>query len=129
MIRLLPNYAGEQTVYLTLQDGARNYTYTNYLIKLVNQVTKAAFYFVAVTDFDNPRYTAVTLRTDTDDTNNVLLTKPGFYVYEVYVQNSNTNLDPSNAIAKVEQGLLQALDAPITTAPATNPGTWFAYTD
>ena len=112
-----------------MQDGARNYTYTNYLIKLVNQVTKAAFYFVAVTDFDNPRYTAVTLRTDTDDTNNVLLTKPGFYVYEVYVQNSNTNLDPSNAIAKIEQGLLQVLDAPITTAPATNPGTWFAYTD
>jgi hypothetical protein len=127
MLRITPN-SGEQTLYLTLQDGARDYTYTHYLFKLTNQATKQAFYFVAVVDFDNPRYTAVRVRTDQDDTNNVLLTKPGFYVYEVYVQSSATNLDPDEATAKVEQGLLQATDEPITTAPATNPGAWFAYT-
>lgn len=127
MLRLLPNHAGAQTVYLTLQDAARDYTYTHYLFKLVNQTTKAAFYFVADTPFDNPRYTAVTVYTNTDDTNNVLLEDAGEYTYEVYVQSSATNLDPDNATALVERGLLLVTDTAISTAPATNPGTWFAY--
>lgn len=127
MIRLLPNH-GVQTVYLTLQDAARDYTYTHYLLELVNQTTKESFFFVASVDYDNPRYTAITVRTDTDDTNNVLLTSSGYYVYKAYVQSSAVNLDPANATALVEQGLLLVTDSPISTAPATNPGTWFSYT-
>jgi len=127
MIQLLPNYSGAQTIYLTLQESARDYDYTHYLFKFTHRMSGEAHYFVAVTPFDNPRYTAVEVYTNTDDVNNVLLTETGYYEYEVYVQSSATNLDPDSAIAKVEQGLLYIFGVDITTTPAIAASENFVY--
>lgn len=116
MIRLNAN-AGTQAIYLTLQDAARDWEYSHYLFVLTHRMSKKAHYFVAVTIFDNPRYTRVDVATDTDDTNNVLLTETGYYDYAVYVQNSAINLDPDNALARVEIGTLNVPGGAISSAP------------
>ena len=81
-------------------------------------MSKEAFYFVAYVVVDNPRYTRIDVATNTDDTNNVLLEDTGYYDYAVYVQNSETNLDPANALAKVEIGTLFVTGAAISNAPS-----------
>lgn len=127
MLQLLPNYAGVQTMYLTLQEAARDYSYTHYLFKLTHRISGVEHLFVADVSVDNPRYTAVDVRTDTDDINNALLTETGYYDYEVYVQTSSTNLDPDNAIAMIEQGLLYVFGQDITTTPTISASDNFVY--
>lgn len=127
MLRLLPDHPGVQTFYLTLQESARDYTYTHYLFRFTNRLSGAAFVFIADVAFDNPRYTAVDIRTDTSDTNNVQLTATGYYDYEVWVQDSAINLSPEGAIAKVEQGLLYVIGEDISTTPAIASSTNFVY--
>lgn len=127
MIQLLPNYSGAQTMYLTLQEAARDYNYTHYLFKLTHRLSGIDHYFVAVTPFDNPRYTSVEVYTNTDDTNNVLLTETGYYEYEVYVQTSASNLDPDAATALIEQGLLYVYGTTITTTPTISATDNFVY--
>jgi hypothetical protein len=114
-------------MYLTLQESATDYTYTHYLFKLTHRLSGAEHFFVADVSVDNPRYTAVDVVTDTDDTNNVLLVDAGFYEYEVYVQTSSTNLDPANATALIEQGLLQVTGPDITTTPTISASDNFVY--
>lgn len=116
MLRLLPDVPN-QDIYLTLQDAARDYVYTNYLFELVHRMTKEKFYFVAYIVADNPRYTRVRVSTDTTDTNNVTLSESGYYDYRVYVQNSATNVDPTAALARVEIGTLYVVGDAVTTAP------------
>ena len=118
MLYLNPNQAN-QTLYLTLQEAARDYLYTHYLFKLVNRTTGEDFYFVAVTDYDNERYTAVAIDTNVTNTNNVTLTDPGDYDYFVYAQTSSTNLDPANvAVAGlIERGTLRVPGPAIATFP------------
>ena len=127
MLQLLPNYAGVQTMYLTLQEAARDYSYTHYLFKLTHRISGVEHLFVADVSVDNPRYTAVEVRTDTDDTNNVLLTETGYYEYEVYVQTSSNNLDPDNATALIEQGLLYVFGVDITSTPTISASDNFVY--
>lgn len=127
MLQLIPDHPGSQVIYLTLQESARDYTYTHYLFKLTHRVSGVDHYFVAVVNFDNPRYTAVEVYTDADTTNNVHLTESGYYTYEVHVQNSSSNLDPANAIAKVEQGLLYVIGDTISSTPAIASGDNFVY--
>ena len=127
MLQLLPNYSALQTMYLTLQEAARDYAYTHYLFKLTHRISGVAHLFVANVAVDNPRYTAVELRTDTDDTNNVILTESGYYEYEVFVQSSSSNLDPDNATALVEQGLLYVFGQDITTTPSISASDNFVY--
>lgn len=117
MIRLNPN-SGTQAIFLTLQDAARDWQYTNYLFKLVHRMSKEEFFFVGDVVVDNPRYTRIDVATNTDDTNNVLLTDTGYYDYAVYVQNSESNLDPANALAKVEIGTLFVTGTAISNAPS-----------
>jgi len=117
MIRLNPN-SGTQAIYLTLQDAARDWTYTHYLFKLVHRMSKKAHYFVGYVIQDNPRYTRIDVATNVADTNNVLLTETGYYDYAVYVQNSSTNLDPENALARVEIGTLFVTGTAISSSPA-----------
>ena len=108
--------AGEQILYLTLQQAAHDYAYTHYLFKLVNRVTQEDFYFVADVETDNPRYTAVAISTNISTVNDVLLTEPGDYDYFVYAQNSASNLDPANAsvVALISQGTLRINGQPQT---------------
>ena len=128
MLYLNPN-SGEQIIYLTLQEAARDYSYTHYLFKLVNRSTHEEFYFVADVETDNPRYTAIRLRTNIDNTNNVLITEFGEFDYFVFVQNSSTNKNPSNAavVAEVEQGTLKINGPSITQFPAIALPTDYVY--
>ena len=128
MLYLNPN-TGEQILYLTLQDAARDYAYTHYLFKLVNRSTQAAFYFVADIETDNPRYTAIRVRTNIDNTNNVLITEFGEFDYFVFVQNSSTNKDPNNVnvVAQVEQGTLKVNGPSITSFPTITIPNEFVY--
>jgi hypothetical protein len=128
MLYLNPN-TGEQILYLTLQDAARDYSYTHYLFKLVNRSTHEAFYFVADVETDNPRYTAIRVRTNIDNTNNVLITEFGEFDYFVFVQNSSTNKDPNNVnvVAQVEQGTLKVNGPSITSFPTITIPNEFVY--
>lgn len=114
-------------MYLTLQEKARDYTYTHYLFKLTHRMSGVEHFFVAVTTADNPRYTAVEIFTDTDDLNNAKLTETGYYEYEVFVQSSSTNLDPTNKATSVERGLLYVYGQDITTTPAISATDNFVY--
>lgn len=114
-------------MYLTLQESARDYEYTHYLFKLTHRLSGEEHFFVADVSVDNPRYTAVDIVTDTDDTNNVLLTETGYYEYEVYVQSSSSNLDPANATALIERGLLYVFGVDITTTPSISASDNFVY--
>jgi hypothetical protein len=118
MLYLLPN-SGNQNIYLTLQDAGRDYTYTNYLFKLVHRMTLEDFYFVGYVMNDNPRYTKIQVATNATTTNNVLLMETGDYDYFVYAQNSSTNKDPDNAavVALIEQGTLRVPGASIVSLP------------
>jgi hypothetical protein len=112
---------------LTLQESARDYTYTHYLFKLTHRLSGEEHFFVAVTTADNPRYTAVEIFTDTDDTNNVNLTATGYYEYEVFVQSSSSNLDPTNKATSVEKGLLYVFGQDITITPEISATDNFVY--
>ncbi len=115
----LNSNSGTQSIYLTLQDAARDYTYTHYLFKLVHRMTLEDFYFVGYVINDNPRYTKIQVATNATTTNNVLLTETGDYDYFVYAQNSSTNKDPNNAavVALIEQGTLRVPGAGIVSLP------------
>lgn len=115
----LTSNSGAQSIFLTLQDAARDYSYTHYLFKLVHRMSKEEHFFVADTPTDNPRYTEVEVATDGVTVNDVLLTETGDYDYYVYVQNSSTNKDPESALVEgmVEQGTLRVPGAsPFTTS-------------
>ena len=116
----LNSNSGTQSLYLTLQDAARDYTYTHYLFKLVHRTSLTDYYFVGYVMNDNPRYTRVDVATNADTTNNVLLTKTGDYDYYVYAQNSSTNKDPENAsvVALIEEGTLRVPGASIASFPS-----------
>ena len=114
-------------MYLTLQEAALDYSYTHYLFKLTHRLSGAEYFFVADVSVDNIRYTAVDIYTNTDDTNNVLLTETGYYEYRVYVQDSATNLDPDSATALIEQGLLYVYGQDITTTPTISASENFVY--
>lgn len=105
----LNSNSSAQSIFLTLQDAARDYSYTHYLFKLVHRMSKEEHFFVADIVVDNPRYTEVSVATNGITTNNVLLTEVGDYDYFVYVQNSSTNKDPESALVEgmVEQGTLR----------------------
>jgi len=108
-----------QSLFLTLQDAARDYSYTHYLFKLVHRMSKEEHYFVADTPTDNPRYTEVEVATNGVTINDILLTETGDYDYYVYVQNSSTNKDPESALVEgmVEQGTLRVPGASPFTVP------------
>lgn len=64
--------------------------YTDYLLALTNETTSQVLYQVPVVVSENERIT--TLIVDTTG-----LTASGRYRYEVYAQNSSTNLNPTDA--------------------------------
>ena len=104
MIYLTPNTAG-QTVRLTLNEGRQYFTtaFTHYLVVITREenATETGLNLaqVATVVSENDRVTTLTLTT-------VTLIMNGRYRYEVYGQNSNSNIDPLNAavVGLVERG-------------------------
>lgn len=123
MIYLTPNTAG-QTVRLTLNEGRQYFTtaFTHYLVVITREEnsteTGLNLAQVATVVSENDRVTTLTLTT-------VTLIMKGRYRYEVYGQNSNSNLDPTNAsvVGLVERGtcILNDGTAPYDTPTDTIP--------
>ena len=95
------NTAG-QTLRLTLIEGAQWLvgTYTKYLLILTNDKTGEDFALIPVVASETDRITTLTIGTNVDNAVNgsIQITTPGVYLYTVYAQNSNTNLDPADAV-------------------------------
>lgn len=84
---------------------------------------------MASTTDDNKRYTAVSVQTDTDNINNVLLTDGGLYDYKVYGQNSatNTDTDSPKVVGVFELGTLLVTDEAAHTFPTISIPTDIIY--
>jgi VCBS repeat-containing protein len=93
MITLAPNSSEEQFIYLTLQEAKQD-TYA----------------MVGNVDADNARYTKLSVLTNQPlgASGRVLLTESGQYTYDVYGQNSSSNLSASDAsvVGLIERGTL-----------------------
>ena len=112
MLYLLPNTT-DQSLYTTAYEGRRFVDgFTHYLIRLEKVEEDKNYYVIPVVDIDNERYTKFTVSTDSDDGANgsilVPTTDTGRFIYYIYGQNSDTNLDPTDAtvVGLLEQGFL-----------------------
>jgi len=103
MIYLNTNEA-DQTVLMTLKEMRQTLTseFTHYLFVLTfddNGEGEATLAQVAEVNYENDRITSLTVTTEN-------ITTAGRYRYEVYGQNSSSNIDPTNAsvVGLVERG-------------------------
>lgn len=111
MITLLPNSSEEQFIYLTLQEAKKDFdAFANYLVIFTNVASKDKLTMIGNVVTDNARYTKLSVFTNQllALSGRILLTETGQYSYEVYGQNSTTNLDPDDAVvvALIERGTL-----------------------
>ena len=105
MIHLQKNTA-ENDIFLTLYEWKKDLSFTNYLFKLVHQTSFKEYFFVGDVLVDNERYTKIRLATNSDSTDSILLNESGYLYYYVYAQDSDSNLDPTNAIQEIERGIV-----------------------
>jgi hypothetical protein len=112
MINLIANTA-DQIVYLTLDEGRQYYAtaFTDYLLILTreeNSNTGDTLAQIPTIVSESARATKLLLTT-------VGLTQTGRYRYEVYGQNSDSNLDPTDAsvVGQVEMGLCIFTDSTV----------------
>jgi hypothetical protein len=100
MVYLNTNTAN-QYAWLSLDEGRQyfNVAFTNYLLILTYEMTGEQLAQVVTVITENERVTKIRLTT-------VGLTDAGKYKYDVYGQNSNSNLDPTDAsvVGLVERG-------------------------
>ena len=111
MITLAPNSSDEQFIYLTLQEAKKDFdTFTNYLVIFTSMASNDTYAMVGNVSADNSRYTKLSVITNqpVGISGRVLLTESGQYTYEVYGQNSSTNLSPTDASVEglIERGTL-----------------------
>lgn len=111
MITLAPNSSDEQFIYLTLQEAKKDFdTFTNYLVIFTSMASNDTYAMVGNVTTDNSRYTKLSVITNqpVGISGRVLLTESGQYTYEVYGQNSSTNLSPTDASVEglIERGTL-----------------------
>ena len=124
MIYLLKNTAA-QLLYLSLKEGELLLanTYTHYLLELTNEQTLEKLYAIPTQIAQNDRYTTIQIGTNanTPTAASLLINYPARFSYIVYGQNSNTNLDPADAVVEgvIEKGYLIVED--ITTPRYTEP--------
>jgi len=109
MVYLNTNTAN-QYAWLSLDEGRAyfNVAFTHYLLVLTYEMTGEQLAQVVTVINENERVTKIRLTT-------VGLTDAGRYHYEVYGQNSSTNIDPTNAsvVGLVEKGLMILQDGTI----------------
>ena len=124
MIYLLKNTAA-QLLYLTLKEGELLLanTYTDYLLELTNEQTLEKLYAIPTQIAQNDRYTTIEIGTNANVplSASLLINYPARFSYIVYGQNSNTNLDPADAVVEgvIQMGYLIVED--ITTPRFTEP--------
>jgi hypothetical protein len=111
MIILTPNSSTEQFIYLTLQEAKKDFdAFSNYLVIFTNMASKDTLTMIGNVVTDNARYTKLSVFTNQPLalSGRILLTETGQYTYDVYGQNSTTNLDPDDAVVVglIERGTL-----------------------
>jgi len=118
-----------QTVRLSLNEG-RDYfdtAYTNYLMVITMETSSQPYYLIPVIAAENDRYTTLTVGTNVDNAVNgaIEILETGRFHYDIYGQNSSSNLDPDNAVVVglVERGwgdmsgTVEYVDITTTTVP------------
>jgi cytochrome c-type biogenesis protein CcmE len=109
MVYLNTNTAN-QYAWLSLDEGRAyfNVAFTNYLLIMTYEMTGEQLAQVVEVVNENERVTKIRLTT-------VGLVDAGKYKYDVYGQNSNSNLDPTNAsvVGLVERGSMILQDGTI----------------
>ena len=108
-------------IFLTLYEWKKDIAFTNYLFKLVHQTSFKEYFFVGNVITDNERYTKINVATNVDGTDSILLTESGYLYYYVYAQNSDTNLDPANAIQEIERGIVSVPSGDTYYTPNSAP--------
>ena len=124
MIHLTPN-SGTNDIYVSPYQSRKFLTsFTYYLLVLENQATAASFACVLNWSEDNERYTRASLPTNNDDPVNgeLLITESGLYTFKIWGQNSDTNLDPTDAsvVGICEVGACKVSDEPAWTIPSVS---------
>jgi uncharacterized protein (DUF885 family) len=111
----------DQQIIVKLQEMRKFFpAFTHYLVTMrpeVHNIGQSALAQVVPVVAENPRYTAITVTTAS-------LTYDGRYYYEIFGQNSSTNVDPDNAavVGKLDQGLMViSADAPGFIEPTYTP--------
>lgn len=109
MVYLNTNTAN-QYAYLSLDEGRAyfNVAFTHYLLVMTYEMTGEQLAQVVEVINENERVTKIRLTT-------VGLVDAGRYHYEVYGQNSSSNIDPTNAsvVGLIEKGLMILQDGTI----------------
>jgi len=109
MVYLNTNTAN-QYAYLSLDEGRAyfNVAFTHYLLVMTYEMTGEKLGQVVTVINENERVTKIRLTT-------VGLVDAGRYHYEVYGQNSSSNIDPTNAsvVGLIEKGLMILQDGTI----------------
>jgi len=124
MIYLLKNTAA-QLLYLSLKEGELLLanTYTDYLLELTNEQTLEKLYAIPTQIAQNDRYTTIQIGTNANTplAASLLINYPARFSYIIYGQNSNTNLNPADAVVEgvIQMGYLIVED--ITTPRFTEP--------
>ena len=122
---LLTKNTAAQLLYLTLKEGELLLanTYTDYLLELTNEQTLEKLYAIPTQIAQNDRYTTIEIGTNANTplSASLLINYPARFSYIVYGQNSNTNLDPADAVVEgvIQMGYLIVED--ITTPRFTEP--------
>jgi hypothetical protein len=108
----LQTNTASQTLLLSLEEGVLLLpTFTDYLLILQNEITLQLFAVIPIVIDSNERITTLSVSTDTDDAENgsIIITQSGRYNYIIYGQNSNSNLDPEDAVVvgELKRGFIE----------------------
>ena len=124
----LQTNTASQTLLLSLEEGVLLLpSFTDYLLVIQNEITLEIFAVIPTLISTNERITTLSVSTNTDDAVNgsILIVEGGRYNYVIYGQNSNSNLDPTDAdvVGELKRGfiqfttLTQYFDQPSLTIP------------
>ena len=124
MIHILPNTIA-QSVYVS-PFQARKFlpTITYYLLELEDVQSGEKFYVIPTVDVDNARYSTFTFNTNADAgaSGSVLITGSGQYLFSIYGQENNTNLDPNDptVMGLMQVGACEVVGVNIANFPDIN---------
>ena len=124
----LQTNTASQTLLLSLEEGVLLLpSFTDYLLVIQNEITLEIFAVIPTLISSNERITTLSINTNADEPEegDILITEGGRYNYIIYGQNSDSNLDPTNAtvVGELKRGfiqfttLTQYFDQPSLTIP------------
>ena len=122
MIHLSPDSASNTVNVTPFESRKFLASFTHYLLELTNQATSEKHYAIPTLTYDNERYTQFDLPTNADALSSVYITESGLYTYKIWGQNSDTNVDPDDAVVVgiCEVGSAKVSDSPAWTIPTVS---------